>query len=455
MAIISNKAILDSRPFATGIDQMTGKVRSFDKTLKGIKGSMGAMFAVGGITAFIKNALSTADEIDNMAKQAGLGVEAFQALQAAGKEAGISFETMRPPINALRRAIDKAKEGSEQQVEAFESLGISMSDLRNLKTEEVLAKVGAAMNRSEGNSEALVASTVVLGAESTRLQEIFKQLGEEGIDALIEKFKRLGYIIEKPIINSLNRHEEAISRLNAGYKKAAIEGFGAFVIGAEGIAAVVGRMSAGESFAEAWQGHIETLNGDVNKLNESLNKTAELTEEIADMSPSKAMIDYVNFIAERSENALPALEKLAMLEERLINQRDTAENYVQKDDYEERLRIAKLIAKTEDEIAALKKEQADLANDIVKKGMEFYNQGKNFGASLLENFFGEKQAVEATAEDPAYSSLRRIGGNLAGGMPKSESRQEKLIRQNEEQLRLQRQATQALISIEQQRGAVL
>lgn len=432
MPPINVKAVLDSSGFMQGMDRMEGKVSGFQKSLKGIKATMSTVFAAGFFANLIKEAVQTADEIDNIAKQSGLGVESFQALRASAEEAGVSFETMRPTINALRRAMDKAKEGSEQQVEAFRKVGVSMHDLERMSTEQAMVAVGKAMNEAGDNSEALVASTVLLGAESTRLSEIYKDLGAVGIEGLIEKYKALGMVMDEQTIRSLDRQEEAASRLGKRLKTLGVQSTGAFSMGAEAIGALVGRMSAGESITEAWSNHIASLRDEVEGLADAAAKASEeleadpmeLTgEEKEKMKQQEAL---VALLAKREFQKKSTAEKLEELERRRAGIEDTLSR-ISEDNYKSRLKYSKMLFETEDQILKLQKQQVDEK----RKAEEMFPLDE---VSLPDAEGGVGQAVGRQMSGDALARIGAVGGNVANTQENLTKRQIRILEKSQRTL---------------------
>lgn len=191
MTKIEAKAVLNSKPFDTGIDRMVGKVSGFQSKLGGLKKAIGGAFVVGSVVRFANQTLNAADEIDNLAKQSGLSIEGVQALKIAAEELGVGFEGLRPTINQFRRALDNAESGNVSAKQAFKDLGIEMSDLKGLNVEQALGLVTRKMYEGAESAQVMAASQKVLGAESTRVQSILMEYGRVGIGGLIDQYKDL------------------------------------------------------------------------------------------------------------------------------------------------------------------------------------------------------------------------------------------------------------------------
>lgn len=315
MATIRNKATLDSTQFQAGLGKMQGGVQSLSKSFASISG-IGAGLSFAGLAAGARAALRTADEIDNLAKQSDLGVEALQALKFQAEEAGIQFETMRPAINALRRAVEAAKGGNEQYAKSFETLGVSSQELSGMSTEQVLNAVAKAMYESADSADVSVAATKVLGAESTRLNGILKDLGSEGLQQLIERLKESGHIMSEQTVGSLDRAEESASRLGNRLKNMAMISVAGANDANDALWAYVGALSAGASNSEAMAAASKAVYGELDEVTESAKEATDEVEALSKAQIKAAQelsdINFDEMFGDMSlDQQLADLEKMA------------------------------------------------------------------------------------------------------------------------------------------------
>gem|GEM_PF-3747858 len=224
---------------------------------------IGTALSVAGAAAFATQALATADEIDNLTKQVDLSAEAVQALKFVTEEAGVSFDTMRPAINQMRRALEAANTGSREMQAAFADLGITLEEVQSLSTEEVLDRVAQAMARGTGSADVAAASTRVLGAEATRLRGIMQQLGDEGLQNVINRLDEMNLIIDGKTISALDRQEEAFSRAGVSIKNFTVEALGGAVGFVEDVGIALGALTSDtKNFVEVYAKAREDLKGE-------------------------------------------------------------------------------------------------------------------------------------------------------------------------------------------------
>ncbi len=116
------------------------KSENFKKMIQGVGGvlkdlgkiALGVVAAVAGIGAAIgKTVLDTAaasDSLVEMSLKTGVSVEKLQELSYIGKQVGVDTETVTGSMAKLIRNMDSARDGTGSAAEAFDLLGVSVTD---------------------------------------------------------------------------------------------------------------------------------------------------------------------------------------------------------------------------------------------------------------------------------------------------------------------------------------
>jgi hypothetical protein len=226
MAEIRNRATLDSAQFQAGLQGMQGQVQGLARSMRGIPG-IGSALSVAGLAALAVDAMRSADEIDNLATQMGMGVETVQAYQVALKEAGVSMGALQAASDRLKQKQAEAIQGNERARQSFRALGIDMGDLERADTTGLLELVGRGLHETGGDAEATSAQFELMGRNSERLKDVLIDLNKDGIQAQIQAFKELGIILDEFAIRQLNDAEQRLSRfqgrMGIGFKKASAQ----------------------------------------------------------------------------------------------------------------------------------------------------------------------------------------------------------------------------------------
>jgi len=440
MPIISNKATLDSTGFMRGMDRMEGKVKGFSKSLSHVRSAMAGSFAVGGLVAFYNQALKTADGIDNMAKQAGLGVEALQAIKFVAEEAGVGFDTMRPAINQLRRAIAEAKSGNDNFLQSFAKLGIGIDDLKSKNTEQLLFDVGKAMHEGGGSADVATAAVKVMGAESTRLNEILKTLGSEGLDQLISKLKQAGHLLDAETITTLDNAEEGFSRFVRGAKNTGITFVGSVQNMSDHVAAFVTQLTSDTGF----DNYIDLLDMMHASTEEVTVATEEATKAVEDLAAARAGtikdIDaYMEVQDEHYASQLSDAEKLIFLQNKLAEARESHKEARLANDFKEAKEQLRDVMKLERDVERLRlseeKKILDKQEERMQKAQQFVEMWKTIGKLLANPFLGGTESVGGRGlSGDALARIGATGGNVANTQENLTKRQISILEKSQRTL---------------------
>jgi len=182
---------------------------NFDRDMKGIGASIKkhqkaigiGMVAVG--TAIVgvatKSVLSFAamgDEIAKMAKRTGFTTEALSELRYAAELSGTSLAGVEKASRTLSGAILDAGFGLETYVRAFDKIGLSYEDLKELSPEDQFVTVLEALAGVTDESERAALAADLFGRAGTQLLPMLSD-GSEGLKEMREGAHDLGLVFDK------------------------------------------------------------------------------------------------------------------------------------------------------------------------------------------------------------------------------------------------------------------
>ncbi len=188
------------REFLTrlGFDADEGAVRSFDGAVRNL--TVGLTAVVGAATAasvaafnLAQGAASYGDEVAKTARQIGIGTNALQEYRFAFDRLGVSEGETTGSLERFNRAIGRAAAGTGTEAEAFEALGISVTDAggRIRGIEELLPELADALSGIESEAERAAIAQDLLGRSGGRLISALAE-GGEVVEGLREEFRLLG-----------------------------------------------------------------------------------------------------------------------------------------------------------------------------------------------------------------------------------------------------------------------
>ncbi len=182
----------------------------------GVKSLAGA--AKEGAQALVDmatEAAAYADEILTASTVTGMSTEDLQAYSYAAELVDVSLDTLTKSMAKNIKSMDSARDGSESYAEAYEKLGVSVTDtegnLRN--SEDVYWDVIDALGRMTDETEKDAISMQLFGKSAQELNPLIAQ-GSEGIKAFKDEAKNMGAVLSDETLSSLGKTDDSLQRLN-------------------------------------------------------------------------------------------------------------------------------------------------------------------------------------------------------------------------------------------------
>jgi len=140
----------------TGFQQALGDARKFgQEARKSIGGGLGGIGSeirsslVGalagiGIGQFIRSTFEQFGRINDLSQQFGVSAETLQRFGQVASESGSNIEQVAVALSTLTRNVQAAKDGTGEQAEALQRLGLSAQQLGNIDASQGLLKLADA-----------------------------------------------------------------------------------------------------------------------------------------------------------------------------------------------------------------------------------------------------------------------------------------------------------------------
>lgn len=199
-----------SRIIDEAIKKSTYKLSAFERTTSKIGRSMtkagtvmlGASAAVGGsILAVGKSTADYAGDMYDMARGAGIGVEAFQKLAYAGRMSGVETEKLSASLVKFDRMVAEATGGNKTYMQTFEDLGIKIKDSAgNLRQpNEIFEDVADIFHNTEDGIGKTALAVELFGKSGADLIPMLND-GKAGLKAFYAEAERLGLALSNEMI---------------------------------------------------------------------------------------------------------------------------------------------------------------------------------------------------------------------------------------------------------------
>ena len=173
----------------------------------------GAATAIGGLAV---SAGANADDLNTMASQTGVSTEQLQKFKYASDIIDVDLETMAKSLAKTTKAMSEAQGGSAKYQEAFDKLGVSVTDASgNLKDNETvfyesIDALGKVANETERDALAME----IFGKSATDLNPLIKG-GAETLKELGTEAENSGLIMSQELLDGANGFNDSLDQMKA------------------------------------------------------------------------------------------------------------------------------------------------------------------------------------------------------------------------------------------------
>lgn len=188
----------------------------------------GAVVAIGAITAAVVatatalgdatiNTASLADEIMTMSSVTGVSTDTIQAMNYASELLDVSTDTMTGSMTRLIRTMSNAQDGSESAIEAFDSIGVAITDADdNLRdSEDVFWDIIDSLGQMSNETERDAAAMELLGRGARELNPLI-EAGSGAFEELRQEAEETGYIMSGDTLEAFGDLDDNMQRLQNG-----------------------------------------------------------------------------------------------------------------------------------------------------------------------------------------------------------------------------------------------
>ena len=202
-----------------GFDVDDSELKSLEKSLDTVKTTIfavgaAAVGAAASMFGLAKNAADFADKIQDTAWAVGISNEFLQKLGHAAKLSGADIDTAANGMRILSRVMFDANRGLAESKEAFEAIGVQITDsngkLRD--TDTVFYEVSQAFSRMENGADKTALSMKLFGRSGAQLIPLMNS-GADGIKAMGQEAEDLGLIMDDVSIQAGSDFNDNLDRL--------------------------------------------------------------------------------------------------------------------------------------------------------------------------------------------------------------------------------------------------
>jgi len=175
MAAVGEIAITvgaDIGPMVRELGKAKGQLNSFESGAARLGRALGSAFGIATISvgalsasviALTRASMTNIDALSKQARAAGVSVSSFQAMAMVAGEAGVESDKLSKVLVKMQDNIAGLASGSKAQIQAFQDIGLSMSDLEGIGADEQFAKIAEKLSAISDPAKKTAAAINVFG----------------------------------------------------------------------------------------------------------------------------------------------------------------------------------------------------------------------------------------------------------------------------------------------------
>lgn len=167
----------------------------------------GAVVAGAGLFELVKHAADAGDEIYDLTQKVNFSAESISALKNEGQLAGVEFAAISSSLGIFNKNVELANEGDKRLSQAFRGLKVDLRD-----NETALRQSFKALLAVEDESQQVALAMLLFGKSGKEVLGIIHSMNGD-IDASIDKFRKLGSLIDTDAANAANNFSDKLKML--------------------------------------------------------------------------------------------------------------------------------------------------------------------------------------------------------------------------------------------------
>ena len=190
-------------PFVKAMDRSEGRLQRLGRVAGEVGREVMAAGAamVASLTAAVTAFAKTGDTLDKMSARTGLAVEYLSRLGYAARIGGTDIGTMEMGIKRLQRTALDAQRGLSTAVDAFDELGVSVTDSsgRLKETDQLFNETMEALAGVENHTKKAALAQMLFGRSGTMMLPMLRE-GKRGFEAIMEAGRKYEMTAEEAAI---------------------------------------------------------------------------------------------------------------------------------------------------------------------------------------------------------------------------------------------------------------
>lgn len=233
--------------------------------------------AAAAVFKVVDGVASVGDTIDKQSQKLGISAQAYQEWEAILGHCGASMDSLKAGMKTLTKAI---ADGSDDQVAAFQAVGLSLDQVKEMSTEDVFAAVITGLQGMEEGAARTQIATTLLGRSAQELGPLLNT-SAEATEEMRQTVNDLGGVMSNEAVAASAQYKDALQDLQtvaAWFKKELVANILPYVTaGIQGLTNVMmaarsGVLQLKDAFVSGFSGIITILDKASYSMNKFLGK---------------------------------------------------------------------------------------------------------------------------------------------------------------------------------------
>ena len=196
-----------------------GVLRTTGAIVAGVTGAMatGIAAGTGALVSFTSSGAAYADEVLTMSTNTHIATDELQAYMYAAELVDVSTETMTTSMARNIRSMNSAAEGTGEVAEAYEALGLSVTDADgNLRdSQEVYWEAIDALGEIDDATQRDALSMTLFGRGAQDLNSLI-EVGSEGMAEYAAQAEEAGAILSEDTLQQFGEFDDVMQEVGSG-----------------------------------------------------------------------------------------------------------------------------------------------------------------------------------------------------------------------------------------------
>lgn len=173
------------------VQQNAGSMTRAFGSLKAQITALAPALSAAALVGFGRAALTQADHINDLALRTGFLGSTLSALNIPLKQSGSNLDEFTGSMVRMNNNVAEAVKGNQEQIKAFDALGLSVRKLDQLSPEQQFFEIAKALNDVESQSEFTNFGISIFGRSFATIAPLIKE-ADGNLADFVEKQKELG-----------------------------------------------------------------------------------------------------------------------------------------------------------------------------------------------------------------------------------------------------------------------